>query len=319
MATANNSKYKDEDWLYRQYWAEPRGVEDIADECDVSQQTISYWMDKFGIETRDAPTIISAEQREKLNDVDWLSEKYIGERKTAGEIADELDVGKTTVVQRMDEHGIERRDPSESKLPENAAKKLRDKQWLQKRYSENRQSAVEIADDLGVSDVVVGSWLDRHGIHTRDISESRLPQTASEKLQDEDWLKARRKEDRASTYTIAEELGVSAGAVGGWLKRHGLDPRLPGLEPLKYYGPSWADAREERLEKDNFRCQSCGDSSDTDGICLDIHHIRPLRDFQKDNGQLNHETANRIENLVTLCRSCHQRWEGIPLRPKLLS
>lgn len=46
-----------------------------------------------------------------------------------------------------------------------------------------------------------------------------------------------------------------------------------------------------------------------------VHHITPIREF-RDGGDLDHEAANNLENLITLCRSCHSEWEQMaPLRP----
>lgn len=44
--------YQDWDWLYDQYWNKGKIQTEIADQCDVSQATIKYWMKKHGIETR---------------------------------------------------------------------------------------------------------------------------------------------------------------------------------------------------------------------------------------------------------------------------
>lgn len=86
------------------------------------------------------------------------------------------------------------------------------------------------------------------------------------------------------------------------------------------YGGSWPQKREQRLEMDNHECVVCGKSNaqeevDT-GKGLSVHHITPAREFLQENGSLNEQKAHRIENLISLCRACHNRWEGIPLRPQ---
>jgi DEAD/DEAH box helicase domain-containing protein len=41
-----------------------------------------------------------------------------------------------------------------------------------------------------------------------------------------------------------------------------------------------------------------------------VHHIEPFRSFGYKRGRNEaYEEANRLENLVTLCRSCHRRVE----------
>lgn len=50
--------------------------------------------------------------------------------------------------------------------------------------------------------------------------------------------------------------------------------------------------RKQIYERDNYQCQKCGN---TDIEYLEIHHIEPFFISQNDN----------IENLITLCGSCH--------------
>lgn len=66
-----------------------------------------------------------------------------------------------------------------------------------------------------------------------------------------------------------------------------------------YYGKNWLSKREERLEKDNHKCQNCGAEEN-----LHVHHVQPKREFKKV------EDANTINNLITLCRSCHPKAEA---------
>jgi len=49
--------------------------------------------------------------------------------------------------------------------------------------------------------------------------------------------------------------------------------------------------RKRALERDGWRCQSCGSQRD-----LQVHHVRP-------RSQLGHDA---LENLITLCVGCHQ-------------
>jgi hypothetical protein len=79
-----------------------------------------------------------------------------------------------------------------------------------------------------------------------------------------------------------------------------------------HYGPNWEEQREKCLSRDNYRCQWCGVSNEDAPIALNAHHIIPFRKFD------DREKANRVDNLVALCLSCHGRWEGIPVKPQLL-
>jgi len=54
----------------------------------------------------------------------------------------------------------------------------------------------------------------------------------------------------------------------------------------------WAALRLAVLERDHYRCVYCGSTD-----YLDVHHIRPRQQ----------QGADQMNNLVTLCRSCHLR------------
>jgi len=82
-----------------------------------------------------------------------------------------------------------------------------------------------------------------------------------------------------------------------------------------YYGENWEETRSDVLDRDDRQCQSCGLSDqqhrERSGESLHIHHVQPLRSFEGT------KRANRLDNLVALCRVCHRRWEGVPVRPVL--
>jgi 5-methylcytosine-specific restriction endonuclease McrA len=66
-------------------------------------------------------------------------------------------------------------------------------------------------------------------------------------------------------------------------------------EGLRYpYGDYWGDQREKALERDGNECVECGR---TDG--LEVHHIKRAKSFT------SRKKAHRLENLKTLCTTCH--------------
>jgi 5-methylcytosine-specific restriction endonuclease McrA len=77
------------------------------------------------------------------------------------------------------------------------------------------------------------------------------------------------------------------------------------------YGPNWVSKRSQTRRRDAYTCQDCG-LRETNRA-HDVHHLVPLRSFDGD-----YETANRLDNLVTLCHPCHMAREvvlGYKLRP----
>ncbi|MBP7041482.1 MAG: DEAD/DEAH box helicase [Chloroflexi bacterium] len=85
------------------------------------------------------------------------------------------------------------------------------------------------------------------------------------------------------------------------------------------YGPNWQTQRQKALERDGYRCRMCGAmGKDPSGfpkpegstITLHVHHIRPFREFNYTRGvNENYLDANKLENLSTLCPSCHRQAE----------
>lgn len=80
------------------------------------------------------------------------------------------------------------------------------------------------------------------------------------------------------------------------------------------YGDTWRESREQRLEIDDHQCVVCGIGDEKHrekhGVGLTVHHITPAREFA------DLQTADAMDNLVSLCSVHHRKWEGIPLRPQ---
>lgn len=70
-----------------------------------------------------------------------------------------------------------------------------------------------------------------------------------------------------------------------------------GEPPLHWHGTNWDAQSRLARERDDHTCQECGKRRTWPG--LDIHHIRPRWMFASQ------EEANALDNLVTLCKSCH--------------
>jgi DEAD/DEAH box helicase domain-containing protein len=82
------------------------------------------------------------------------------------------------------------------------------------------------------------------------------------------------------------------------------------LVPPQSYGPSWPQAREGARVRDGHQCRQCG-APEREGHAHDVHHIRPFREFGYIPGEnRNDRLANDLENLITLCPTCHQRAES---------
>jgi DEAD/DEAH box helicase domain-containing protein len=89
--------------------------------------------------------------------------------------------------------------------------------------------------------------------------------------------------------TLSEEIVNQLRESGAWTN----DPND--------YGPNWQKIREAVRKRDQFTCQVCG--AVEANRQHDVHHKTPFRAF------ISIEEANRLENLTTLCRTCHQKVE----------
>jgi DEAD/DEAH box helicase domain-containing protein len=67
------------------------------------------------------------------------------------------------------------------------------------------------------------------------------------------------------------------------------------------YGPDWPRIRDRVRARDKYTCQVCG-AVETNRQ-HDVHHKTPFRAFT------SMMDANRLENLTTLCPSCHRKVE----------
>jgi DEAD/DEAH box helicase domain-containing protein len=67
------------------------------------------------------------------------------------------------------------------------------------------------------------------------------------------------------------------------------------------YGPDWIRIRDRVRARDKYTCQVCG-AVETNRQ-HDVHHKTPFRAFP------SYVEANRLENLTTLCPSCHHKVE----------
>ena len=101
--------------------------------------------------------------------------------------------------------------------------------------------------------------------------------------------------------------------VGAWLDlAESLVERLQGegvFRPPTDYGPDWPIQRDAARARDGYRCRHCG-APEREGRQHDVHHITPFHAFGYVPGANDlYRLANTLDNLITLCSSCHRRAE----------
>jgi hypothetical protein len=77
-----------------------------------------------------------------------------------------------------------------------------------------------------------------------------------------------------------------------------------------YYGENWQEQRRKARRRDMYQCFFCGLSDGSSKVIwgreLDVHHVQRKDSFE------DLETANRVGNLLTLCRICHHSTHNDP-------
>lgn len=89
--------------------------------------------------------------------------------------------------------------------------------------------------------------------------------------------------------------------VRGAYKAAGLDSPYSA----NGYGVNWSKQRQRCLDRDSHTCRVCSTSARGVGRDLSVHHITPRSEFDGQPTEMN-----ALDNLVTLCPSCHHTFEG---------
>lgn len=76
------------------------------------------------------------------------------------------------------------------------------------------------------------------------------------------------------------------------------------LNVTTHRGSRWNEIAEKARARDGYVCQCCGKTQEENGRKLDVHHKVKYHDINDS------VKANRLSNLVTLCKSCHKKEDG---------
>lgn len=303
---SESTPWRDEENLRKLY--KERGMTDseIGEELGCSRNCIGKWRRKFGIESDHAVD-------DRLDNQDNLKRLYKKEGLTTYEIADKFGCCEHTVRQRLIKFNIDRRSASS----DYAHDLLSDSDELERLYVDERLSTIEIAERADTTPSAVRYWMRQHGIDSRTISEANTAFSDSDlgKIESLYW------EDGYSSREIADVFDTYSPTICRVMRRAGVErrdsaptgpehPRWNGGSPP--YGPGWNNSKKRAVrERDDHNCQDPG-CSVTQSEHLDeydeklhVHHLRKARDVDDP------ELRNAKENLITLCRDCHQKWEKI--------
>ena len=247
---------------------------------------------------------------------EWLRERYHKEGLTTAEIGRLTNFTKGTIQRRMRQCGVELRSSGKPA----ADKRLQDEQWFREMYEERGHSTTDIAKICGCARATVQDWKRKHGVKSIGKYKSRGSRednpNAKEWRQIECHTCGKSKEipvrqvERAEVNFCSQECRIEYTIT---------EVMAPGEDHPLYingeghdYGPEWPRVREKVIQRDNSRCQGCGVKREDYHMDLHVHHITPFRKFK------TYKEANKMTNLVTLCATCHRKYEGLGMRPVLV-
>lgn len=148
---------------------------------------------------------------------------------------------------------------------------FREKEWLEREYTEKQRSTGDIAAEFGVTDAAILFWLRKHNIPRRSVSQARS----------------------------IKHWGLSGEKNGMYGVRGEKHPNWQGgLTPERqacYSSREWANAVKVVWARDKKTCQRCG-LRYKKTVAFHIHHIVS---FQV------RELRTEPSNLVLLCIDCH--------------
>lgn len=115
-STTMSGDYRDQEVLKKLYWDEKKSTTEIGRIFGISHTAVLKSLKKFGITTRSPreAALISARKRMKTIKYENLYHMYYEEKLSLAKIADRLGVAPNTVLRKMKEYGLPRRELSET-------------------------------------------------------------------------------------------------------------------------------------------------------------------------------------------------------------
>lgn len=304
--SSDSAPWRNEDLLRELY--KDRGLTDaeISEKLGCSASCITQWRNRLGIDSDYAVD-------DRLDSKDNLKRLYKQEGLTTYEIADKFGCCEYSVRQRLIKFNIDRRSASS----DYAHDLLSDSDELERLYVDERLSTHEIAERADTTPSAVRYWMRKYDISSRSISEANTTFSDAdlEEIESLYW------EDGHSTREVANVFDTHSATISRVMRDAGIERRDPSpTGPDNHlwnggpteYGPGWNERTRRAVRKrDNNTCQdprcSVTQSEHLDEYDqkLHVHHLRKARDIDDP------DKRNAKENLITLCRECHQKWEKI--------
>lgn len=327
IATKNLREYRNpnarydlldnKEWLYQKYVEEEISTVKIANICNCRDHTVGRYLKKHDIKTRDLRDYRNPNARyDLLDDKNWLYKKYIKDKLTTVEIAKLCKCNASFVSVKLKEFGIATRQMGEYLSPNAKWNLLEDRNWLYKKYIEEKLSLKRIAELCNCKEKPVVRKLKEFNIKIRkkNSNEATNPYAKWNLLEDKGWLYKKYKIKKHSSIEIASFCKCSDTCVLEYLKKFNIPIRdnkgknshfWKGGISFEPYCNKWTASLKEKIRNRNDRvCYICGKLEEDDNRKLSVHHV----DYNKMQGcEDNIQGKKHKFNLVPLCTSCHSR------------
>ena len=212
-----------EDWLQNEYVKGRKSIKEIARNLNVSDNTVSQWLDKHKIPRKNYSELIEESNPLSmfLRDKEWMFEKYITEFTSIKQLSDNLNVSQRLVAKWLDIHGIKRRNIQESKIGKSKFNDLiNDGKTIPILYKQGL-TTIEIADLLDSSHQSIYQILLDFDVQIRGFTERALERNPLlKKLRNKEWLFSEYITKNYSIVDIAKHIKTSPQIVYNWLKKH---------------------------------------------------------------------------------------------------
>jgi transposase len=220
------------EYLHVEYTLKGRSAFSIAKEFNTSSDTVIRYLKKYKISIRGylEYKYPSKEVEDKLNDIGFLTENYLLEKKSLDQIAKELGVVLETVRRHLIKFGIDRRDLFHDR--KDVEQKLKDKNYLYTEYYQNNKTLREMGNELGVPYITVQAYMDKFGINRLTNPQRFLKDNPNleGRLNNQKYLYEQYVTNNKTSDEIAKELNISGKAVLNSLRKFGIEIRD------QYYG-----------------------------------------------------------------------------------
>jgi HNH endonuclease len=234
--------------------------------------------------------------------------------------ARELAVSLTTEDEARSQAHLQKKESPGSKvdrrrLEKGSARRSSRSLGLTRVSSTSRTMETDLVNDEQIEKRRLDAWREAHQANGVAERQSRrmtdFYQTPEGREQRQKYRDLYRGKARPPEVTEKARLEMRAywDSPEGWERRQEISAeRSEGLDNVPY-GPGWKEVAEKVRERDQC-CQICGGQPTGPRSRLDVHHIHRRRKFGYVPG-LNHNYfwANHLDNLISLCASCHRRVE----------